>query len=59
MADDDSWLYGNNAEEHSNLAQVGKRIADESFNNGSLEEEENHPEFEVHKIIDVWKVLSE
>ncbi|CAO1444054.1 unnamed protein product [Diamesa hyperborea] len=46
MADDDSWLYGNNAEEQSNQAQVGKRTADESFNNGSQEEEENHPEFE-------------
>lgn len=53
MADDDSWLYGNNAEEHSNQAQVGKRTADESFNNGSQEEEENHPEFEVNKIFDV------
>lgn len=55
MADDndDSWLYGNNAEEHSNQTQVEKRVTDESYNNGSQEEEENHPEFEVHKIIDV------
>ena len=51
MADDESWLYGNNAEEHSNQAQIGKRTTDETYNNGSQEEEEIHPEFEVTKII--------